>query len=59
MISDPVSLTVPELADLAIDLYLPDDTATSTLTRHGGAYQTSYVGVGNQVGAPDMATRPW
>ena len=43
--SDPVALTVPALADLAISIYLPGDTAagTSPLTMHGGANQTNYV----------------
>lgn len=54
MISDPVSLTVPNLADLAIDLYLPGETGASTLTRHGGAYQTNYLAAGNLAGAPDL-----
>ncbi len=57
VVSDPVTLTVPALADLAIDLYLPGDTAASTspLTTHGGARQTSYVSPeGNHVGAAEM-----
>ena len=31
VVSDPVALTVPAFADLAIDLYLPGDTAASTV----------------------------
>jgi lysophospholipase L1-like esterase len=57
VVSDPVALTVPAFADLAIDLYLPGDTAASTspLTTHGGALQTSYVSAaGDQAGAPDL-----
>lgn len=53
MISDPVALTVPSLADLAIDLYLPGDTASSLspLTTDG-ARQTNYVSTtGNHAGA--------
>src|SRR5262245_30656869 len=43
MFSDPVTLTVPQMSDLAIDLYLPGTTNTpATLTMHGGALQTSY-----------------
>jgi lysophospholipase L1-like esterase len=52
MISDPVTLTVPSLADLAVDLYLPGDTGASMspLTTHG-ARQTNYVSTtGNHVG---------
>jgi lysophospholipase L1-like esterase len=56
VVSDPVVLTVPASADLAIDLYLPGDTSASTspLTTHGGALQTSYVSAGDQTGAPDL-----
>jgi lysophospholipase L1-like esterase len=55
--SDPVVLDVPALADFAIDLYLPNDTNTSSpLTMHVGALQTNYVSqTGNHVG---MATLP-
>jgi len=56
MISDPVSMKVADFADLAIDLYLPGDTAPATLTRHAGAYQTSYVAAGNQSGAAEFPT---
>ena len=44
-VSDAVRLDAPALSDLAIDLYLPGDTAASTspLTRHTGALQTNYV----------------
>jgi lysophospholipase L1-like esterase len=57
LFSDPVNLTVPPLADLAIDIYLPDDIAASTspVTLHNGARQTSYVSpAGNHAGAPNM-----
>src|SRR5262245_13235729 len=56
-ISDPVTLTVPAAADLAIDLYLPGDTAASTsaLTTHQGALQTNYVSAeGNHAGEADF-----
>jgi lysophospholipase L1-like esterase len=52
MVSDPVTLTVPSLADVAIDLYIPGDTGASMspLTTHG-ARQTNYVSTtGNHVG---------
>jgi lysophospholipase L1-like esterase len=55
--SDPVDLTVPPLSDLAIDIYLPGDTAASPspLTTHGGARQTNYVSQsGNHTGAADL-----
>jgi lysophospholipase L1-like esterase len=63
--SDPVSLTVPPLSDLAIDLYLPGTTNTpATLTMHGTAHQTSYISeTGNYVGKAMMpevgTTRSW
>ena len=57
LFSDPVPLTVPPLADLAIDLYLPGDTAASTspLTTHTAAHQTNYVSTaGNHTGAAEL-----
>lgn len=54
--SDAVGLTVPPLADLAIDLYLPESTYTpSPLTVHTGAQQTNYVSpAGNHAGETVM-----
>src|SRR5262245_13390931 len=59
--SDPVDLTVPAQADLAVDVYLPGETNTpSPLTMHAGALQTSFVSqTGNHAGAsmlPVVAT---
>jgi lysophospholipase L1-like esterase len=57
MISDPVDLSVPPLADLAVDIYLPGDTAagTSPLTMHNVGLQTNYVSpAGNHAGAAEM-----
>jgi lysophospholipase L1-like esterase len=57
MFSDPVNLTVPALADLAIDLHLTGNTATwpSPLTIHNTALQTNYVSPpGNFLGAPTL-----
>src|SRR5579872_4698624 len=57
VVSDPVALTVPALSDLAIDVYLPGDTAASTspLTTHGAAHQTNYVSQsGNHAGEADL-----
>jgi lysophospholipase L1-like esterase len=50
--SDPVNLTVPQMTDLAIDLYLPGNTDTpAPLTMHNGAFQTNYVSeTGNHAG---------
>jgi lysophospholipase L1-like esterase len=57
--SDPVDLTLPPAADLAIDLFLPGDTNTpSPLTMHSTAVQTNYVSeAGNHTGAAKLPTR--
>ena len=63
--SDPVTLAVPPLSDLAIDLYLPGTTnAASPLTMHTSSFQTTYISeTGNHAGAaklPTVATvRSW
>jgi lysophospholipase L1-like esterase len=51
--SDPVNLTVPQMGDLAIDLYLPGTTDTpAPLTMHNGAFQTNYISeAGNHAGS--------
>ena len=57
VISDPVDLTMPPAADLAVDLYVPGDTAASgsPLTMHTGASQTSYVSTsGNFAGVESL-----
>jgi len=66
VVSDPVNLAVPAFTDLAVDLFLPIDTAASTspLTTHLGALQTNYLSPsGNHVGAADMpvatTTQSW
>jgi lysophospholipase L1-like esterase len=62
LVSDPVTLRVPDLADLAVDLYLPGDTAAtaSPLSHHtgNGAVQTNYVSdTGNHAGAQKLPVR--
>jgi lysophospholipase L1-like esterase len=50
-------MAVPGFADLAIDIFLPGDTAASPspLTTHSGALQTSYVSAsGNHSGTADL-----
>jgi lysophospholipase L1-like esterase len=66
LVSDPVSLSLPAFADLAIDLYLPGDTTASAspVTTHNGALQTNFVSpAGNHAGATDMpvmtTTQAW
>ena len=65
-ISDPVQLALPAFADLAIDIFLPADTAASPspLTTHNGALQTSYVSSpGNHAAAGELpvmtTTQAW
>lgn len=41
IVSDPVELNIPALSDLAISIFLPESTATTT--SHALALQTSYV----------------
>jgi len=60
LVSDPVDLAVPDFADLAIDLYLPDDTAEmrSPVTLHPASWQTNYVSPqGNYAGVVAMPVR--
>ena len=57
IVSDGVSLSVPPLGDVAIDIYLPGDTAAipSPLTIHGGARQTNYVSsTGSHLGSKEL-----
>ena len=56
--SDPVELNVPQTTDLAIDVYLPGTTNTSSpLSMHTGAFQTNYVSeTGNHVGKATIPT---
>ncbi len=54
--SDPVALTAPPLADIAVDLYLPGTTNTpAPLTMHGSSFQTSYISeTGNHAGVSKL-----
>jgi len=57
VLSDPVALTVRDFADLAIDIYLPNDTAAirSPITTHAASWQTNYVSTsGNHAGAASL-----
>ena len=57
--SDPATLTVPALGDLAVSIYLPGDTSAgaSPLTMHAGANQTNYVSeTGDHTGDADLPT---
>jgi lysophospholipase L1-like esterase len=59
--SDWLPFRVPDLVDLAIDLYIPADTqaSTSPLTLHNArpaGQLLSYLGSGNQIGVTDFPT---
>ena len=57
VVSDPVALTVPALADLAIDLYIPGDTGAtmSPLTVLPASWQTNYLSPsGDHTGTTEM-----
>ena len=44
LLSDPVDLAVPPLADLAVTVYLPDNVPDRfQITGHGNAHQTNYI----------------
>ncbi len=55
LVSDPVALTIPNFADLAIDLFVPGDTSTTTVTVHPSAFETNYVVTGNHAGDADWS----
>lgn len=58
--SDPVDLVAPDFADLAIDLFLPDDSAAmrSPVTTHPASWQTGYVSpAGNHAGETALPVR--
>jgi lysophospholipase L1-like esterase len=57
MLSDPVSMNVPAMGDVVIDLFFPAEmlAATSPMTVHGGANQTNYISKpGNFAGSADF-----
>jgi lysophospholipase L1-like esterase len=49
VVSDPISLAVPPLTELAVSLYLPNET--QDVTTHEFALNTTYVVTGNAAGA--------
>ena len=57
VVSDAVELSVPALADLAIDLYLPGDSSADAAgaTFHAGALNTNYLSTtGDHTGAVEL-----
>jgi lysophospholipase L1-like esterase len=63
VISDPVDLAVPRLADVAVSLYVPDEAGMPTA--HAIGLHTAYIARGNAVGAATLGatetttTYPW
>jgi lysophospholipase L1-like esterase len=58
MVSDPVTLRVPALADVDIDLYVPQNALApgSPLTAHNGARQTGYLSIpGDHTGESSLS----
>lgn len=55
--SDPATLDVPALANLAVSLYFPDPTLATTV--HGGAQQSSYLATGDATGSADLTGKSW
>jgi lysophospholipase L1-like esterase len=55
LVSDPVNFVAAPFADLAIDIYVPGDTAGSPLTMHSNGLQTNYLSQpGNHAGRLDF-----
>lgn len=52
LVSDPVALPVPALAQVAVSLYLPDATPVSTF--HWDGRQTGWIVPGDQTAAPTL-----
>jgi lysophospholipase L1-like esterase len=53
LLSDPVSLNVPKLGDLAISVYAPGDTGPATT--HSVGLHTTYIQSGDATAAPEIA----
>jgi lysophospholipase L1-like esterase len=54
IVSDPVDLAVPKLTDLAISLYLPQDTGTPSI--HPIGLHTNYIAEGEATGKTSLDT---
>ncbi len=52
VVSDPVDLSVPPLGSLAVSLFFPEVTPTTTM--HWDGRQTAYIVAGNEVGAAQI-----
>jgi lysophospholipase L1-like esterase len=55
VVSDPVELDVPPLADLAVSVFVPGNVSSDQMTGHQSAHQTNYVSpTGNFAAADDL-----
>ena len=52
IVSDPVDLVVPKLTDVAVSVYMPEDTGPPTI--HPDAMHTAYIAPGNAVGSATL-----
>ena len=57
IISDPIALAVPALANLAVSLYFPDAALGTTV--HSSARQSAYLATGDATAASDLAGKAW
>jgi lysophospholipase L1-like esterase len=57
IVSDPITLNIPALSDLAVSMYFPNHTMATT--EHSSAQQISYAATGNVVDAPNLAQNSW
>lgn len=61
VVSDPVDLNVPRLGDLAISVFVPEETGLPTL--HNTGLHTTYISAGDATGKPALSdaamTRAW
>lgn len=57
IVSDPVTLDVPALSDVAVSIYFPDYTMATT--EHASAQQISYAATGNVTDASALAGKDW
>ncbi|MDE3104701.1 MAG: SGNH/GDSL hydrolase family protein [Acidobacteriota bacterium] len=53
VVSDPIALSLPAFADVAVSLYVPDQPI-SVLSSHALGVSTNYIVPGNQVGAASL-----
>jgi len=61
VLSDPVNLQIPKLADLAVSVFIPGESGP--LTMHATGLHTTYITTGDATGAPSltdtMTTQSW